>query len=198
MGQPFLDQDSFAWRNDDGTEVTATWIGSTNDDLSSPSTDTNYRLRYLLQNTGDKDEADGFIIRYNVDAAGWVTVTSTSSYVRSFASAYDGSGFTDGDATAQRIGAGTHDEGDCDDDGTIASYTFAQAQESEHEFCIQFRSADIGNNTIELRIEYDDGITPLDLYINTPSTTFTAAVASSTPIPDHATKLRYKDSLLRR
>lgn len=175
MGQPYIDQDSFAWRNDDGTEVTATWIDNTNDDLASPVTDTNYRLRFLLQNTGDKDAADGYLLRYNVDAAGWVTVTTTSSYVRSFASAYDGSGFSDGDPAYQRIGAGTYDVGECDDTGITGSFSTDQNDESEIEFCIQFRSADIGSNTVELQV-WDDATVVLDLYTNTPSTTFTEAI----------------------
>jgi len=172
MAQPYIDQDSFHWRNDNGSETEATWIDNANDNLASPLQDSNYRLRFLLQNTGDKDLADGYRLEYNVDAAGWVIVTTTSSYVRSVGSINDGWTLTDEDATTQQLGTGTFDEGYWDDTGTTTSFTFAQTQESELEFCFQFRSTDIsGGETIEIRVALDDG-TELDLYTNTPSTTF--------------------------
>ena len=58
MGQPFIDQDSFAWLQDDADLEANTAIGSTNDQLTSPTLDSNYRLRFLLQNTGDKDDEE--------------------------------------------------------------------------------------------------------------------------------------------
>ena len=167
MGQPYIDQDSFAWLEDDGDLEANTAIGATNDDFANPIVDTNYRLRFLLQNTGAKDLADGFRFEYSVNGGIWIAVTTASSFVRSFASASDPNP-ADGDATAQLIGAGTHDEGYFDAAGTIASFTFAQTQESENEFCFQFRSADISGETIELRMAKDDG-TALDSYTNTPS-----------------------------
>jgi hypothetical protein len=167
MGQPYIDQDSFAWLEDDGDLEANTAIGATNDDLANPVFDTNYRLRFLLKNTGSKDLADGFRFEYSVNGGTWTPITTSSSFVRSFASVSDPNP-ADGDATAQRIGVGTFDEGYFDADGTIGSFTFAQTQESENEFCFQFRSVDISGETIELRMALDDGV-ELNAYTNTPS-----------------------------
>ncbi|GAG22196.1 unnamed protein product, partial [marine sediment metagenome] len=178
---------SFAWLEDDDVLQANSAIGSTNDDLGAPVTDTNYRLRFLLDNTGDKDEEDGYILRYSINAGvDWISVTTTSNYVRSVAS---GQALSDGDATAQRLGSGSFDEGDYDENGAITSYIFAQGQESEHEFCIQFRSADISTETILLHIEFDN-TTVIDGYTNTPSTTFTAEV----PAPEVADNLAITDA----
>jgi len=169
MGQPYLDQDSFRWRDDDA--LAGTWLEATNDPLSNPESylDTNIRLRFLLQNTGDKDETDGYRFAYTINGGtNWYPVTTTSNYVRSVSSDY----FADGDSTSQEIGSGTHDEGYFDEaSGAIAAFTFAQGQESENEFVFQFRSADISGHTIGLRMEYSGG-GGLDSYTNEVSVTF--------------------------
>lgn len=186
MGQPYYDQDTFRWREDDGTEATASWIGDPNQDLSSPQTDYTYRLRFLLQNTGDKD-GSGFTPRleYRRNGGTWTQVTTTSNFVRCQASAY----VTDGTACLQRLGSGTYDEGYFDSNGSITSFTFSQAQESEDEWCLQFRSADIGGgDVIELRVT--NGGAALNSYTNTPSTTFPAAAFPPVPGRVHRDRRR--------
>jgi hypothetical protein len=170
MGQPFIDQDSFAWLQDDDDLELNTAIGSTNDQLTSPTLDSNYRLRFLLQNTGDKDDGDTFRLESNYESAGWVAVTNATSYVK-YVQSTQNPNPSDGDGTAQRIGGGTFDEGFYEDSGSdFTNFTFAQTQESELEACIQFVSADLNNDdVVELRIAYNDG-TPLDSYTNSVST----------------------------
>ena len=97
MGQPYLDQDSFRWRDDDA--LSGTWLESTNDDLSSPENwyDINIRLRFLLQNTGAKNQEDGYCLEYSIDGgSNWIAVTIISNYVRFVSSDY----FVDGDSTS--------------------------------------------------------------------------------------------------
>lgn len=176
---PFVDQDSFRWKLDVvGLNVDSDWAEAINTQLGTVTTiayDVNFRLRFLLQNTGDKDESDGYNLQYQIDSGGWVNVTGSSNYVRAFTT----SQYTDGDATSQILGGGTHDEGDGDTDGTIASFTFALGEESENEFCFQFRSADFsGSEVLELRMSFDNGA-DLDAYTNTISMTMPTPPASN-------------------
>ncbi len=167
MGQPYYDQDSFRWREDDGSESGATWIHAANVNLSSPQLDYTYRLRYLLQNTGDKDGTMTPRLEYQYNGGSWTQVTTSSNYVRSIASSY----VSDGTACTQQIGSGTHDEGYFDSNGSITGFTFAQQQESENEWCFRFRSADIGGGAnVKLRVTNNGAA--LNLYSNTTSIDF--------------------------
>lgn len=171
MGQPFTDQDTFRWREDDA--LAGTWIEDKGNDLSDPDSwlDTNIRIRFLLQNTGDKDETDGYRLEYSRNGGvDWNAVTNATQYVKSVTSDW----FADGDGTNQEIGEGVFDEGYFDeDDGTVASFTLADGEESELEWVIQFVGTDCPGNTILLRVAFDDGL-PLDSYTDTPSSTFTS------------------------
>lgn len=172
-GSAVIDQDSFRWRYDNGSESAAGWVDSTNVNPASSNFDydTNYRLRYLLQNTGTKDLSDGFNFEYQIGALGWNPITTTSNYVRAVTSG----NVTDGDSTTQQIGAGTHDEGYIDTGGTIASFTLVQGQESENEIVFQFRSADFtGGETVAIQMVFDNG-QGLDSYTNTATLTNMAA-----------------------
>jgi hypothetical protein len=172
MSSPNTVQADFRWRNDDGGETGATWIKAAHVDLDkNPTMDVPIRIRFLLQNTGDKDETDGYRLEYSVDGGSYTEVTTSSSYVRYIGSANTTWTLTDEDPTTQQLGGGTFDEGYWNDQGDTTSFTFAQGQESELEFCIQFRSADITENTIELQVNFDGG-SALDGYTYTPSTDF--------------------------
>lgn len=154
MGQPSTACTDWRWEYDDGDG--GSHIENAHTNLSSPSSwlDTNICWRALLYNSGDKVETDGYRLEYSINAGvDWVAVTTSSSYVRSASSG----NFTDGDSTSQELGAGTFDEGYWDDTGSIASYTLTNGQESEHEFCFQFRSADCSGQTVLVRIAFDDG-----------------------------------------
>lgn len=168
MGQPFTVCADWRWAQDTASR---NWIENAHTDLSSPDSwlDTNICLRFLLDNTGDKIETDGYIIQYRVDAGTWTPITTTSSYVKAVSS----SNFTDGDGTSQELGSGTFDEGYWDDNGVIGSYSLQNAQEGENEHCFQFISTDCQGTTVEIRVIFDDGITTLDGYTySNPSCTF--------------------------
>jgi hypothetical protein len=198
-GSPFIDQDSFRWRYDNGSESAAGWVDVTNSNpaASSFNYDTNYRLRYLLQNTGTKDKSDGYDFQYRIGGASgtWTDITTTSSFVRSVTSG----NVTDGDTTTAQIGSGTHDEGYIDTTGTIASFTIVQAQESENELVFQFVKASFsGGEDVEIRMVYDNG-SELDAYTNT------ATITNMTTPPTNVWPIFYsrqwriaKSSILRR
>ena len=166
---PVLDQDSFRGRNDDGSETTATWKAAANTNWSQ-DVDTNFRVRFLYQETAGGNPANlSLQLQYNLASAGWNNVTGASSVVRSSLSA----NFVDLDATTQQLGVGTFDPGVMEElDGlTGTGADIGASEESEVEFCVQIRSADVTNaQTLQLRIVKEGG-TVLDTYTNTPTIT---------------------------
>ena len=99
----FLDQDSYRFRNDDGSETTATWIQAINTNATL-AVNTTYRLRMLVQNAtaGAISDVD-LEWQYNLASAGWVDITTSSNVIRAVVSA----NFVDGDDCTQQLGAGT-------------------------------------------------------------------------------------------
>ena len=165
------------WFEDDAGHST---IENAHTDLSSPDSylDTTIGLRILLDNTGSKDETDGYKIMYSINAGvDWYDITTSSSYVK----AVNGSQHNDGDSTSQELGSGTFDEGYWDEDGGVASYTLAQGQESENEHYIQFISGDCPGNTVEIKVVFDGGADVDGYTYSDPSTTFSAADVYVTP-----------------
>jgi len=136
-------------------------------------------IRFLLYNSGDKVEQDGYVLQYTINGGtNWYNVTSSSSYVQAADHPYR----TNDQATSQELGSGTFDEGYWVDDGQTPDYQLANGQESEHEFSFQFLSTDCAGETVGLRICFDDGITALDGYTySNPSSTFSAGDVYVTP-----------------
>lgn len=181
-GTPNTVQQSFRWRNDNGSESGATWKAATNANpsLSASDYDSNMRLRCMLENTGTKDESDGYIWVYEINDGTPTAITTTSSFVKAVASLDTSWTINDGDSTTQQIGAGTHDEGYMDEDGTIASFTLAQSQESENELVFQIVGADFsGGEKLEIYMRFDNN-TDLDGYTN-------IATIASMPTPPSGT-----------
>lgn len=179
----FIDQDSFRWHKDTvslNDNSAPGWAEAINTQLGTVTPiayGVNFRPRFLLQNTGDKNESDGYNIQYQVDSGGWVSVTGATNFVRAFTT----SQYTDGDPTSQILGGGTHDEGYGDTDGTIGTFVFAFGEESENEFCIQFLSGAgnfTGGEVLELRVSFDNGA-DLDAYTNTISMTMPTPPSSN-------------------
>ena len=109
-----IDLDSFRWRNDDGTETTATYNKDINLSITvGDETGTDFafgavlRLRVLFQETGgDMGKNNGISqLQYNLAGGGWNDVNAASSVARSIASQLsDGSDTTSG---SHDLGAGT-------------------------------------------------------------------------------------------
>ena len=64
-----LEQESYRFRNDDGTEVTATWQQAAN----TPATvflDTVFRLRFAVENSGEKAFTSAYVLEYRRKPSG--------------------------------------------------------------------------------------------------------------------------------
>jgi hypothetical protein len=158
--------------------------------------DENFRIRFLIQETGGNPEDDIELqLQYELNATGgFVNVNATSSVVRSSASPE----FVDEDDTAQLIGSGTFVVGNADEvdglTGTDLNIDFGGSDETEVVFCVQIRAVDVvDNDTIQLRV-VDGGGGELDTYTNTPTITvyevaplsigeMMAAISSDKPLP---------------
>jgi hypothetical protein len=178
-------QVAFRGRNDDGNETTATWKALQNTNWSQ-DVDTNFRVRLEVQETAACAKNNVvWRLQYNLNSAGWVDCSATSSVVRASASA----NFTDGAATTNQLTVGTGtfqggaastggmDEGDCNAGG--ASMDLVASGHAEAEFSVQIRSADVSNgDTVQLRIT--DSGTAFASYTATPSITVSEAAPPST------------------
>ena len=167
------DQVAVQYRDDDGTEVTATdrQAVNTNDTLAL---DTNFRMRIGVQgaHTGGSGSFDLTVaFQYQVDGGGFVNITTTSDNVRAVGSA----NFTDDDATTEQLAqSATFVAGHMDDDGDCPAVNLSETEESEFEICFQLRSADLSaGQTVDIRT-VDSG-TALATYTQTPAITVASA-----------------------
>jgi hypothetical protein len=145
-----------AWRgkNDTGTGANTTdWIAAQNTDWAQ-TVDANFRVRFR---GGDTGGATGTWatpqLQYQVNTGGWNDVTGSSSVVRATASPNVAN---DAATTTQLTGGsgGTFVAGSFDEvDGAVGSISLGASGNSEVEFCVQIRSADVANSdTVELRV----------------------------------------------
>lgn len=188
-----FDQDSFRWRNDDGSETTATWKAATNANPTDIGLDANVRLRFLIQELGVAPGAvlpGGVRLEFRQDTGGgfgsWTIVGSQGSGVQPVQAVLS-SNFADGDATTQQIGAGTFYAGTMEEQ-TGAAYRggLLTSGESEFEFCITFDSdattpASAGDD-FEFRLSsvFNGSVTTIPTITNTPSITIADGAASAT------------------
>jgi hypothetical protein len=170
-------QKSFRGRNDDGTEVTATYIAALNTNWSQAQ-DANFRLRYAIAITSGGTTWNNLTtikFQYNKNSAGWNDITSASSNVRLFTSA----NVTDETATTQLISSpDTFLAGNVLTSSTTTSNTLgAGGSTIEDEICAQIRSADTTvGDTIQIRI-VNSSTLAATTYTNTVTITVTAGAS---------------------
>jgi hypothetical protein len=153
-GTPTYTQQAFQFRNDNGSETTATFIGTLSSDQSLNSGAT-YRVRFRIQNTGAAAGTNWApALQYNKNAAGWVNVTTTSANIKAVTNA---NGIAEGADITQQLGAGTYhaDNNGFSNDGAAGGAVLDLAVSSfvELEYCFQIVDADVANNdSIQLQI----------------------------------------------
>ena len=166
-------QTTFRYRNDDGSETAATWrqIAGTDDTLEL---DTTYRMRFNVAGThtggaGSFPLVCGF--QYDVDGAGFVNITTTSTNVKAVASADTSWTITDDDVTTEQLaGAATFVAGHMDETGACSSVTISDSEDSEFELVFQLLSSELsGGESVQIRC-VDSG-TALNTYTLTPTIT---------------------------
>lgn len=167
--QGLLDQDTARFRNDDGSETTATWV-ATEGSNASLNVDTNYRIRIQVQETDGTTTTFSPVLRYSHNGGAYTVVSGSSNVVRASASTQ----FADDATTTAQLTSpgGSFVAGRMDENGgTTADITVTDSNYTEVEWCFQIRSADVANNdTVAFRAY--DGTGALNSY----TTTLTATV----------------------
>ena len=154
---------------DDGAINAATAIAG----LNAPwpqDVDTNFRIRFLLQETAGAGGDFVPQLQYQLNGGGYVNVTATSNVVRcSVGTPADGAV-----TTSLLSGTGTFASGAYDEvDGLSGTHTVVASGNTEAEFCVQIRSADVADgDTVNLRVlGKSNATTALDAYTQTPALT---------------------------
>lgn len=177
------DQDSFQWYTDAGGEGTNGQGVNTNPTDFEPGTD--YRLRYLIQETAgsNQSETPTWRLEYRYDAAGGTSFGSWAECDSNNAefTAVTSSPVTDGGTTTQQIGGGTFNDGEfCYvDAGGAATNAMAAtngSDEFECEWVLNVASAADGYN-FEFRVTRDGG-TATDSTTATTQLIFASGVSS--------------------
>lgn len=164
------DQKSFRWRNDDGTEATATWMAAENSNPAAQTPGGVLRLRFEVEETAVASPSGTLTaqLQYNKNSAGWNNVTNASSVARSIASQ-----LVDSAATTEQMAtsAKTFQSGEQEDvNGVCDAIAGLRNEVTEVEFSFEIRAADVVNDdTIQFRVI--NSTTALDAYTNTPTLT---------------------------
>jgi len=154
------DQESFRFRDDDGSESAATWHGLLNADAADLANDTNYRIRI---NVKEQNVAVGsnenITFHYSYKGGAWTAITTISSYIKAIASA----NFNDLDESTQQLTSGGFDTTNnaMSETGAAGSNALDPPQASyvETELCFQIVSADVANgDTIDIRVLFDGAL----------------------------------------
>ncbi|MCR4307921.1 MAG: hypothetical protein NUV80_05135 [Candidatus Berkelbacteria bacterium] len=162
-----LQQSHFRGRYDDGSQTTATWKVAANTNWSQVL-DVTFRIRFVVQNDGSVPDSFLTKLQYNLNAAGWVDITTSSTVIIAVNSA----NITDTEATTQQVGAASFVAGEETEDGVTASVTLnGLGDQTEHELVCQILSTGaVVGDTIQVRCLESDG-TVFQLYSQTPTIT---------------------------
>ena len=186
MGATTFTQEDTRGRNDDGTIVTATYMGSGNNQDQSVNVDTPFRWRFVVQIGGMDAGNQNFQLWYSKNSGSYGKLDAADSLADGIRLINDANSIADNSVTVQDISDGTYTTGTSDGycDGTIDDDTgvvnIAAGEEGEVEFCFEFISADVVNGgTFDLRARR--GATAFDTYTNTPRVTVIKGAPAAYP-----------------
>ena len=165
MNTPAFDQIAFHFRNDDGTEATATQRQAPDVDDTNQELDTVYRVRIGYVETADNAASNKQVaLEAQIDGGGFVAVTDISADIQIAASQ-----LVDEGDTPQRITSGTYvavtgNQGQEETNGNAGRATFVGLDQMECEWSYQFLSSGSlsGGETVDFRIVGMDAYTAPD------------------------------------
>jgi hypothetical protein len=157
-----LEQKSFRFRNDDGTEATATWMAPANTNVAIES-DTTFRLRYLVQEeynenwywTQSGPSGMRFSWWYRINGGSWTVMSATTPV--QFDST---SQLVNGAATTQQLGSGSFvtDNNNQYETNWQNQKDTTSGQEHECEAGLQVDSAQVNpGDYIEIEVHWRPG-----------------------------------------
>jgi len=179
-GAAYMVQQTFRFRNDDGSESTATFMGSGNGEDQTIAINTKFRIRFVVQETNGGNGTPEATLYYSYQGGTYTDIATTGDHIRAIASDYDPDPQDDQSLATPRLGfGGTYAAGRFDSDGVAATSVTIDndsAGVTEFEFCLIIPSGVVEDGqTIDLRV-YDSG-SPLNSYTDTPRITISAPAA---------------------
>ena len=185
MGAAARDQDSFQGRDDDVVLNSATFNGGGGINTGwTQDVDTNFRIRYLVQETGGGMATNTVLELWftHTEGAGVPEVMTATSALQPAATTQ----YANGDTTTQVLGGGTYgtDEslGGVDDGVVTGNLDMGANEEVECEFCVTIDSAQVADadtfTDVEVRLS---GGTQLNTYTNSLTITVNEVAAAGSP-----------------
>jgi len=145
----FLTQSNWRWRNDDGTETTATWLAAENTTPTITSGENTIRLRLEVYNTLSDTTYLEDTLQYATSASGpWTNITPTAgsaAFVLAGTSTY----VTDDEATTNQLSSSVnkpYHAGIINVSHEVLNDSLPPDERSEYEWCIK-PTANIQTNT---------------------------------------------------
>ncbi len=174
----FTTQAHWRWRNDDGTETTATWKADQNTPITLTSTGENFRLRLeVYNNTGTGNVGLLDTLQYATSTSGpWTDITTDGS--KDFQIAGTSAFVTQGEATtAQLSGVSlSFSPGKIMVDSMVLKQNLPDHSRSEYEWTLK-ATANIKQSTTYYFREWGSTANPLDIGETYPSLTTSAVLA---------------------
>jgi hypothetical protein len=170
MGAAVTAQQTFRFREDDGSLTEATWLGAGNGSDISRGTGTanKFRIRFVVEETNGGNANEPWLLYASYEGGSYFQITTSSNYIRLVASSYVSDGVNI--PTAELGWSGTYNSDTFDSDGTKANNAL-QSEYGEPEYCLYIVDADVANDdTIDLRVYEAVGV-PIDGYADTPRVT---------------------------
>ena len=173
-------QQTHRFRNDDGNEADATFMGAGNGEDATVDADTIFRLRVVVEETAGGTDNIAAGLQYSLNGAGYLDVTGATP-IQAAASAYDPDPQDDQVLATARLGySGTMEDGRFDDDGVDTTAVGIDADNTnytEFEFCLTIPTGALSDQDwFDLRV-YDAG-GALDAYTDTPRVTVSIGAAT--------------------
>jgi hypothetical protein len=172
--QIVLEQESFRFRNDDGSETTATWKAALNTTPTTLLVDAPFRLRFGIDDLGGPTFTDDFRLQFRRNPFGGSYGPWTAVGAGAYVAPYDSPNFASGAATTQQITGGTFKAGSCFESGTfIATADLTSGDHTEIEASLMVSSANgaLDLDTYEFRLVKATVSAVLATYTQTPAVT---------------------------
>lgn len=161
---PQYEQTHFRWRNDDGTQTTATWHQVQDGTYTSFPKTTTARLRFEVSNSGwTRGSAPTFQLQYatstNCSLGSYIAVPTNTNYAWQIVTSTN---FSDGDTTTNQLTPSNNSfvAGQMKSTGnTTSAITLASNNFTEIEYAIQATDNAVSNTTYCFRL-LDTNLTP--------------------------------------
>lgn len=146
---PALDIDIYRWRDDDGSETTATWLAAANTgynfDVSAGNVQA--RLRVDISESGGANASNqAYELQFSINGSAFTTLGTATTGVRY----YDSANLTNNTDTTEQLNGGgtfTGTGGQCED-GIVDGFVIGANEDLEAEYTVEFVSADLSNNDV--------------------------------------------------